>query len=51
VAPGIDYEDMAVQQRMCPATQQLAASWTLLVVMLDLNGTQLLLCDVSTGTP
>jgi hypothetical protein len=46
----IDYEDMAVQQGTCPATQQLAASSTLLVVMLELNGTQLL-CDVSTGTP
>jgi cleavage and polyadenylation specificity factor subunit 1 len=51
-APGeqIDYADMAAQQSTCQATQQLAASSTLLVVRLELNGTQLL-CDVSTGTP
>jgi len=48
--PGINYQQLAAQQQICPAILQLISSANLKVVNLPVQNEELL-CDVSTGTP
>ena len=48
--PGINYQNLAAQQRICPSVIHLSASTTLKIVLLPVQNVQLL-CEVSTGTP
>ena len=47
---GINYQQLAAQQQICPAVLQLISSDNLKVVSLPVQNVELL-CDVSTGTP
>ena len=48
--PGLNYQNLAAQQRICPSVIRLSASTTLKIVLLPVQNVQLL-CEVSTGTP